>query len=183
MASHISPKYSNIARPYARAAFEYAKEKKQAAQWKIFLETASYIVLLPDVMQLLANPEFPSKKLFDLFYETLQPYVDEARKNFLLLLANNQRLIILPEVAALFSAYYETLEKRSKVRVVTAMKIEDEFRHKLTQALTNRIQHDVTLHCDVDPSILGGAVIHIGDKVIDGSIRGKLTRLLEFSLR
>ena len=59
-------------------------------------------------------------------------------------------------------------------------KLEEDFRQKLTQALTKRIQREVTLQCEIDPAILGGAIIHIGDRVIDGSIRGKLTRLLEF---
>lgn len=182
MAGPLSAKYSNIARPYASAAFAFAKEKKDLASWKTLLEAAAEIVMLPEVMRLLANPEIASAKLFDLFHEALTP-INSAQKNFLLLLANNRRLIILPQVTELFNNSYEELEKSSKVRVITAMRIEEDFRQKLAQALTKRIHHAVTLQCEVDPKILGGAIIYIGDRVIDGSIRGKLTRLLEFSLR
>ena len=69
------------------------------------------------------------------------------------------------------------------MRVVTAIGVQDDFKAKLTKALSARIERDVTLECEIDPAILGGAIIHVGDRVIDGSIRGKLTRLLEFSLR
>ena len=92
--------------------------------------------------------------------------------------------MVLPDIAELFSAYYAALEKTSTVRVVTAVDMPEDFRQKLTQALTKRVQREVTLQCEVDPSIIGGAIIHVGgDRVIDDSIRGKLTRLLEFSLR
>ena len=69
------------------------------------------------------------------------------------------------------------------MRVITAIDTDNQFKQILTEALTKRIQHQVTLECEVDPAILGGAIVHMGDRVIDGSIRGQLHRLLEFSLR
>jgi len=183
MAADLTSKYLNIARPYALAAFEYAKEKKELADWKKFLKAAAEIAVLPEVIKLLADSKLSSVKIFDLFYDVLQSFANPARKNFLQLLANNKRLLILPQIAELFNTSADALEKRSKVRVVTATQVEESFRQKLAHALTKRINQDVTLHCEVDPKILGGAIIHIGDRVIDGSIRGKLTRLLEFSLR
>lgn len=174
---------SSIARPYALAAFEYARDKQQLSAWKAFLESASYAAREPSVKRLLLNPDMSSAKLFDLFSEVLASQLDSEQKNFLLLLAQNKRLMALPEIAELFNVYYAYYEKISTVRVITAIDIKEDFRLKLIQALTKRIQREVKLHCDVDPSIIGGAIIHIGDRVIDGSIRGKLTRLLEFSLR
>jgi F-type H+-transporting ATPase subunit delta len=85
----------------------------------------------------------------------------------------------MPDILDTFNAYYAALEKICKVRVVTAVEAQEDFRQKLTQALTKRLQREVTLNCEVDPTILGGAVIHIGDRVIDGSIRGKLSRMLQ----
>ena len=174
---------ANIARPYAFAAFEYAREKQQLAMWKSFLQAARLVALNATVAKLLENSEISSNKLFTLFHETLSSIMNTEQKNLLLLLAQNKRLQTLPAIATLFDAYYAALEKISAVRVITAIQTEEPFKQTLTQALTKRIQHDVTLHCEVDPSILGGAIIHMGDHVIDGSIRGKLTRLLEFSLR
>ena len=94
-----------------------------------------------------------------------------------------KRLILFPEIVEMFNNFYNIHEKNTLVQVVTAVEISDEFRQKLVSALKQREKHDVTLQCTVDPSIIGGAIINIGDKVIDGSVRGKLTRLLEFSLR
>lgn len=174
---------SSIARPYALAAFEYARDKQQLSDWKAFLESAAYVAVEPEIHQLLKNPEISSEKLFSLFAEVLATQLDAERKHFLLLLAQNKRLIALPEIALLFNDYYTYYEKISTVRVITAVDITPDFRSKLLQALTRRTQREVKLQCDVDPAIIGGAIIHIGDRVIDGSIRRKLSRLLEFSLR
>ncbi len=174
---------SSIARPYALAAFESGRDKQQLSVWKAFLEAAAYTARQRSVMKVLANPEVPSSGLFDFFYGVLSALAGTEQKNFLMLLAQNKRLNVLPEISDVFNAYYAALEKISKVRVITAVEAKEDFRNRLTQALSKRIQREVTLHCEIDPAILGGAVIHIGDRVIDGSIRGKLTRLLEFSLR
>lgn len=174
---------SSIARPYALAAFEYASDKQQLAAWKAFLEAAKEIALEPSVNPLLENPEVSSAKLFDLFQGVLGALLDAERTNFLLLLAQNKRFIVLPEIVDLFNAYYAAYEKISTIRVITAIEMEEGYRQKLAQALTKRVQREVTLSCEIDPAILGGAIIHIGDRVIDGSVRGKLSRLLEFSLR
>jgi F-type H+-transporting ATPase subunit delta len=120
-----------------------------------------------------------SSRLYDLFKDVLASVINEEEKNFLLLLADNNRLLALPDIAEIFDAHYAALEKISNVRVITAVDIQDDFKQKLTGALSKRIQRDVTLHCEVDPTILGGAIIHMGDNVIDGSIRGKLNRLRE----
>lgn len=169
----------SIARPYALAAFEYAREKKLLPQWKAFLESASEIAKTPAVVRLLSNPEVVSSKAFDLFKEVLSSVLQPDQQNFLLLLAQNKRLMLIPDISTLFNTYYAYYEKLSTVRVVTAVDMPEDFRQKLTSALTKRIQHEVTLENEVDPSIVGGAVIHIGDRVIDGSIRGQLARLLQ----
>ena len=170
---------SSIARPYALAAFEYAREKQQLPAWKAFLEAASYAAREPAVVKLLTNPEIISSKLYDLFQDVLASMLDNERKNFLLLLAQSKRFMALPAISDLFNAHYAALEKTSNVRVITAIAIQDEFQQKLIQALSKRIQREVTLHCEVDPAILGGAIIHMGDNVIDGSVRGSLSRLRE----
>ncbi len=174
---------SSIARPYALAAFEYARDNEVLPAWKNFLEAAAYMAQEASVNRILANPALNQQKAFEFFDGVLHSIVDSAQKNFLLLLAQHKRLLALPEIAVLFLAHFAALEKIARVRIVTASTIEDDFRQKLVRALQTRIAHDVTLQCEVDPAIVGGAMIYMGDKVIDGSIRGKLTRLLESFLR
>lgn len=170
---------SSIARPYALAAFEYARDNQQVAEWQAFLNAASIMIKQKEVMLLLNNPQTDSNELFELFKGVLSSVLDEKRQNFLLLLAQNKRLIALPEISDLFNSMCLALEQISKVRVVTAVEAQEDFKEKLAAALTKRIKHNVSLRCDVDPAILGGAVIYIGDRVIDGSVRGKLNRLYQ----
>ena len=172
----------SIARPYALAAFEYARDHQQLAAWKDFLATGAEIARNPLAIKVLANPGMTHIKL-DLFESVLGASLDTGRKNFLLMLADNERLIALPDISALFNDYYAALEKISQVTVITAIKAQEEFKCKLAEALEKRIKHEVVLNCEIDPEILGGAIIHIGDRVIDGSVRGTLNRLLEYSLR
>jgi len=174
---------SSIARPYALAAFEYARDKQQLSAWKAFLESAANVARDKAAVKVLKNPKFTAEQAFELFQSVLAQLLDEDRKNFLHLLAQNARLTALPDIAEQFNQYYAALEKMSSVRVITAVQVEDAFKQRLAASLSKRVNRDVTLHCEVNPAILGGAIIHIGDRVIDGSVRGKLTRLLEFSLR
>lgn len=168
----------NIARPYALAAFEVAKELNQLDAWKAFLESAAHVAKDPRVANLLLNPELSAEKSYDLFESVLASQLDTEKKNFLLLLADNSRLSTLPAIVELFNAHYASLERISKVRLITAVTTDEAFRKQLIQALTKKTQREVTLYCEVDPSIIGGAILHMGDRVIDSSIRGKLTRLL-----
>lgn len=170
---------TSIARPYALAAFEYARGKQQLPAWKDFLETASSFANQPAISKLMANPEISSDQLFNLFHELLAHQLDTERKNFLLLLTQNKRLNVLSEITDEFNAYFAAFEKTSQVRLITAVEAQESFKQNIAQALTKQIQRDVTLQCEIDPSLIGGAIIHIGDRVIDGSIRGKLSRLLE----
>lgn len=175
--------YDNIARPYALAAFDYAKEKELLSEWRVFLASAALVARDPAVLRLLENPETRSTQLLDLFCQVLEKILSNEMRNFLHLLALNDRLIVLPEIHRTYKILVAELEKISHIRVVTATDTDEAYRQKLAGALTKRIHQEVKLNCEVDPNIIGGAIIYIGDRVIDGSIRGKLTRLLESSLR
>ena len=179
MANISSSKYSNIARPYALGAFESARDKHELPAWKAFLDAAAIVAIAPAVVAILANPEVLHEKQFELFNDVLSSQLNNERKNFLRLLAQNKRLFVLPDIAEAFNRYYSALEKISNVRIETAIDLSTEFESKIAAAISKRIKQEVTLECEVNPSIIGGAVIHIGDRVIDGSVRGKLTRLYQ----
>jgi F-type H+-transporting ATPase subunit delta len=174
---------ASIARPYAQAAFEIARISKQLTEWKSFLITAASITRNKTVQRLLSDPERTPKELFSLFEDVLETVSSQEQKNFLRLLAQNRRLSALPEMVNLYSVHVAALEKVSTARVITAIPASESFQQSIAKALTTRTQREVKLHCEVDPAIIGGAIIHLGDRVIDGSVRGKLTRLLEYSLR
>lgn len=173
----------SIARPYALAAFEYARDHKQLDDWKTFLITAATITRNKSVQRLLEDPEIPSNEVYQLFEGVLKESMNEAQKNFLLLLAQNHRFDVLPEIVINYTAEVAALEKICSASVVTAIPATEDFKQRITEALTNKTQREVNLVYEVDPDIIGGAIIRLGDKVIDDSVRTKLTSLLEYSLR
>jgi F-type H+-transporting ATPase subunit delta len=170
---------TTLARPYAVAAFEVALEAHALDSWKGLLNSAAQIVQDPEVVSLLDNPHATMRQLLTLFCDVLAPFLDDEKKNFLSLLAENKRLPLLPDIAALFTTYCAEHEKSIDVEVVSAVTLDALYQQKLVQSLTKRLQRNVSLQCSVDPSILGGAWIRANDTVIDGSVRGKLNRLLE----
>jgi F-type H+-transporting ATPase subunit delta len=95
------------------------------------------------------------------------------------LLAENKRLPLLPDIAELFHELYETYQKQTTVKVTSATELNSHYNELLTKSLSKRLQRKISLVCETDPSLLGGAIVAAGDLVIDGSLRGKLNRLLE----
>ncbi len=175
----ITGELTTIARPYANAAFEYALEKHALTEWEGMLLSAATVVADDKVNLLLSSPETSSRQLSALFSDVLAKVLDTQKINFIQLLAENKRLAILPEIAALFKTYREDYEKIMDVQVVSAIELDYSYQEKLIKKLTHRLKRRVSLQCEVNPSLLGGAIIRAGDMVIDGSVRGKLNRLLE----
>lgn len=175
-------KVTTIARPYAIAAFEFATAENALLAWETMLQAASSVVQDASVQKLLSTPQVTSSELGEFVCGVLSTVLNEKQKNFIHLLAENNRLAFLPDIAALFKAYREEQEKMLTVKVASAIPLDEAYQGKLVQALTQQLHRKVTLECRVDEGLLGGVVVHAGDTVIDGSIRGKLNRLVEFIL-
>jgi F-type H+-transporting ATPase subunit delta len=175
----ITGELTTIARPYANAAFEYALKGQALAAWEVMLRSGATMAEQDNVLFLLSSPQISSSQLADLFSDVLAKVLDPEQANFLRLLAENKRLSLLPEIASLFVSYRAEHEKTMNVQVVSAIELSDNYKEKIIEKLNVRLKRRVSLHCEVDPSLLGGAVIRAGDMVIDGSVRGKLNRLFE----
>ena len=168
---------ATIARPYARAAFAYAQNGNALAAWSDALNSASAVVADPRVKKLIGNPKISPKQLLDFIVEVTGGKVDDKVRNFFDELARNRRLTLLPEVAAMFEAMRDELENVADVQVTSAVALSDVQRQRMADALKKRMKKDVRLHCSVDASLIGGAVIRSGDLVIDGSLRARLEAL------
>lgn len=169
-----------MARPYVAAAFEYALAHQEVSAWEAMLQSAALIAEDARVALLLQSPKVTEEQLSDLFCGILAPMLNTERKNFLFLLAERNRLALLPEMAEMFKVYRAAQEKTITVDVTSAIALDEAYKQTLMQALAVRLQRQVNLQCEVDPDLIGGAVIRAGDTVIDGSIRGKLARLVDF---
>lgn len=168
---------ATIARPYARAAFEYAREQNAFDRWSQVLASASAVAADERVAKLLTNPRVSVDDLVSLISEAAGGALDDHGRNFIATLAHNRRLGLLPEIAAQFETLRAEVENVADVRVTSAVKLNEAQQQRLSSALKKRLKREVRLHCEVDPSLIGGAIVRAGDFVIDGSLRARLERL------
>jgi F-type H+-transporting ATPase subunit delta len=167
---------ATVARPYARAAFAYAKQANVLPAWSQLLQTAAAFVSDERVEQLITSPNVSADQLVDLFAD-LNGKGSEEIRNFVRLLGKNRRLALLPDIAAQFEVLRAELENTAAVEVTSAVPLSDEQRATLAAALKTRLKREIQMTTTVDADLIGGAVIRCGDLVIDGSLKGRLAQL------
>ena len=164
-----------LARPYARAAFALATEHGRLPQWSQLLGFVAIAAGDETMRGLLGHPRLGA----DALVEMLMPPgdTDPNFRQFLVVLAENRRLALLPEIAALYDALRAESERIVKATVTSAQPLQQDDLARLRESLTKRFGRQVELRTEVDEALIGGAVIDTGDIVIDGSLRTKLARL------
>lgn len=172
---------TTIARPYAKAVFEYAHAAHELAAWSVVLNCLSHAVLNKDANMFIDNPEATieqqSQLLLALFAHAGENKQLPAIQNLVAMLAENRRLLLLPDIYTQFEALRAEQEKTLTVDVQSFSTLTDAQQKELTHSLSLRLQRQITLAICIDKSLLGGAIIRAGDLVIDGSVRGKLNKL------
>ncbi len=168
---------ATIARPYAKAAFEYARDANATAAWSGGLKAAAEIVADERVTALTKSPQCSAADLGDLIAGVAGASLSAPMQNFVRLLAENHRLLLLPEISAHYEELRSDVENTVDVEVISAVVLNAEQRDKLAQALSARLKRKVRMQNSVDAALLGGAVVRAGDLVIDGSLQGRLQRL------
>jgi F-type H+-transporting ATPase subunit delta len=174
---------TTIARPYAAAVFERAKETGQVPGWSDALGLLATIGADPDMARQISNPNVPRVTLRDIVLQVAGDALPAEAANLVRLLAQNDRLVVLPELALLFEAMRTAEQGLRAVRVRSAYALTKAEQHALTDALSVRLGGSVDLTVEQDRALIGGVEIRVGDLVIDGSIRAKLDKLatqLEF---
>jgi F-type H+-transporting ATPase subunit delta len=168
---------ATIARPYAKAAFEYARAADAFAAWSQGLKAAVEIVADPRVAALAKSPASTSEELAALVAGVAGAKLNAGMQNFVRVLAENHRLLLLPEISAHYEELRSAAENTVDVEVISAVPLDGAQQEKLSAALSKRLKGQVRMHNSVDPALLGGAVVRAGDLVIDGSLKGRLERL------
>ncbi|MBL6754153.1 MAG: F0F1 ATP synthase subunit delta [Pseudomonadales bacterium] len=168
-----------LARPYAKAVFQVAVESNDLAGWSQMLRQIALVCKDERVATLLSSPiitaEEQAEKLIGLFGDALTP----AAQNVVKVLAYHGRLTLIAEIVELFEVLRAQQEKSVDAMVTTAFEVNDATVDALAAALTKSLNREVKLVANVDPSLIGGAIIRAGDTVIDSSVRGKLKKLAE----
>lgn len=170
---------TTLARPYAKAVFAEANEKGALDAWTSMLALMSACVSEPKLQQYLAAPSLTSQQQAQTLIEVCGDQLNEAAKNLVVVLAENKRLELLPEVAKLFEELKAQLQNTVDVVVTTAYPLSDAQNQQLEQTLKAKLNRDIRMSSKVDESLIGGAIIRAGDLVIDGSLTGKLSKLAE----
>ncbi len=167
---------TTIARPYAKAAFEYAVEKGAVDNWHQMLFFASEVANNEQVATYLSGSASVNAQA-DIFIQLCGEQLDAHGQNLIKVLAENQRLVTLPAVFQLFAEFKAEYDKEIEVEVNSAVELATAQQEKLAAALEKRFARKVKLNCSVDSGLVGGLFIRAGDTVIDGSLRGQLDRL------
>ncbi|CAM2770349.1 F0F1 ATP synthase subunit delta [Vibrio ordalii] len=167
---------TTIARPYAKAAFDFAAEKQQLDQWGQMLAFATEVAKNEQMHELLTS-SVSASKLAETFIAICGEQFDVYGQNLLKVMAENGRLKALPEVSEQFLALKQEHEKQMDVEVISATELSDEQLVNISTKLELRFKRKVQLNCSIDETLLGGVIIRAGDLVIDNSARGRLNRL------
>lgn len=170
---------TTLARPYAKAAFEYAQAHQQLADWSAALGVLAAVSQDDTVRQLLKEPQLTSSAKAQSLIDVCGDKLNAPAQNFVRTVAENKRLELLPTIAEMYEQLKAEQEKSVEVEVTSAFTLSKEQQDKLAKALSARLSREVRLHASEDASLIGGVIIRAGDLVIDGSVRGKLAKLAE----
>ena len=166
-----------IARPYAKAIFQYALEKQQLNAWSAILHNMAAVAQDAQAIAFLTHPLTPKAQRIKLFTSICVQSLAFHGRDFIKILAENHRLFILPNILRLYNGYRAEWEQILDVDIISVAAIPNDYQQKITVVLGKKYQRKIVLHNVIDQSLLGGAILKISDTVIDGSIKGRIARL------
>jgi len=168
---------STLARPYAKAVFELARDENLLADWSAMLNGLAAAVRDPGVARAIGHPAVGRGQLAEVLIQAMGAKATDQAKNLLRLLSEYDRLKLAPAIAAQFEALRAEHERRVDVQIVSAAPVDEAQRKALVAAVGKKLNREVKVEWTTDPSLIAGAEIRAGDTVIDGSISGELARL------
>jgi F-type H+-transporting ATPase subunit delta len=177
--------HSTVARPYAKAIFDVARESGTLASWSSALAAGASVVADARASRYLGRPSLGAAERAEFVCRMCEGVGgaellrDGTGRNLLLLLAENDRLLALPEIAAQFDRLKAHAESKVKATLIAASAVDKAQAVQVAQALERKLGRKVDLELEVDPSLVGGAIIRAEGMVIDGSVRSRLKRLAD----
>ena len=163
-----------IARPYAEAIFRLAREKGALAAWSGHLASLSAYVRNAEVKACIANPGLTSAQKADVVKSLLGGAVDGDLANFIQVLAGNDRLAVLPEITEFFERLKSAEEGVKDAVVYSAFPVDDQQKSELLPTLEAHFKSRLSLEIQVDPELIGGVKVVVGDQMLVVSMRGRL---------
>jgi F-type H+-transporting ATPase subunit delta len=165
---------ATIARPYAEAAFRLALENRSLERWSEMLALLEAVANDPDVSSRIGDPNFDDRALESVILGSLGERLDGHGRNFAQMLVQNGRLDAVSQIKTLYEELRREQEGVLDAKIISALPIGDEQVRPLVAALEKKYGRKVNAQLEVDPELIGGARIVVGDKVIDATVRGRL---------
>ncbi len=170
---------TDLSREYAEALFALAAEIDQTKEYLEALESAAALLTdNPEYVELLACPAIPKDERDGLLAQSFG-HLPEQVLAFIQLLCAHGRIRSLDDCVAQYRLLYQTAVAMSTARVVSAVPLTEDEKNKLSAALAARFGRTIALECEVDESLLGGMVVRVDGKVLDGSLRSRLHAVKE----
>lgn len=163
-----------VARPYAEAVFKLAVAKNNLNEWSEMLQEAAEIAQNDQVEVLIGNPTVSAKQLGDLLVDIGKTKFNTECRNFLSMLAENDRVSVLPEISRSFEQLKAQHEGVLEANIVSAFEMDEEQLKKLVADLERKFKRKIEAKVQVDSELIGGVKVEVGDEIFDASIRGKL---------
>jgi F-type H+-transporting ATPase subunit delta len=168
---------SAAAKRYAKAVFELAQQDGRVEEWQQRLRTLAELFELDEVEPILRNPAIPSLRRVELVDVLDQGRLGIEARNLGKLLVESGHPELIRDVLAEFDELADEAAGRLRATVTTAVELGDDDRRRLNEDLSGRMGREVRSQWKVDPSILGGVIIQLGDRLVDASLRGRLDQL------
>lgn len=168
---------STLARPYAKAAFQYAADHGDLAGWSTQLGLLAAIAAEAQVIKVISSPSLTSDRQAQAIIDVCGDQLTAQLANFVKVLAENKRLLLLPQIYQAYEALKAAREKSVDVEIATAFELDSDVQEKLSHALSSKLEREIKVNTVVDKHLLGGVLVRAGDIVIDGSVRGRLDKL------
>lgn len=166
-----------IAKPYARAAYEFASKDGVVDQWLEALTVFKALVTDKNVLNLISSPIYSQTQIVSTIVDQLNGKVDQKILNFLKLIAEKNKLLIIPQVKDLFEEFKNLASGNKKAVVILAYEADKALLKELKEKLAKRFDCTIDMDVKIDSKILGGAIVRVGDTVIDNSVSGRLDKM------
>jgi F-type H+-transporting ATPase subunit delta len=171
---------STIARPYAEALFAAASGDKSAGvldQWLPLVAEMAAVARHDEVARVVGDPNLDARQVFDLVRGLVRSPLPPAAENFLKLVVDNGRLAALPEVARQFRAMKNAADGQADCLIESALPLTDEQVHDLLRGLSRKFGLKLIPEVRVDPGLIGGVRVSVGDHVLDDTIKSRLAQM------
>lgn len=166
-----------IARPYAEAVFQIAEAGGALDRWSETLAFTAAVAVDPQMSGIIGNPQLTSIEQERLFFSVCEGRLDEQSKNLMHLLLENRRLLLLPVIAALFEGFKTAHGGTLEAQIASAFPLSEVELKDIVERLVTKYKRQVQASVTVDPELIGGVRIAIGDVVFDASVRAQLQKM------